>query len=82
MVMDGQPSVINLVFDGPPGPQGPHLVEIADDDGRSVTLPPDGPLLVEIEDDAGHSIAVGRWVDRGDGYWALRIPCRPDSSVV
>ncbi len=67
--------MLNLVFDGPPAPQGPHLVKIHDDQNRSATLPADGPRLVELEDEAGRSIAIGEWVDRGDGYWALRIPC-------
>ncbi len=36
----------------------------------------EGPRFVEVEDDSGHSIRVGEWVDRGDGYWALRIECQ------
>lgn len=71
------PRVINLVFDGPPDPQGPRLLGIDDDQGRSVTLPAGGPRLVEIEDGTGHSIAIGEWIERGDGLWALRIPCQP-----
>ena len=78
--MTAAPRVINLVFDGPPAPHGPHLVEITDDQGRSATLPPAGPRLVEIEDDAGRSIAIGEWIDRGDTFWALRIPCSPSPS--
>lgn len=66
--MTAPTSVINIVFDGPPGPEGPRLVSIEDDQGRSVTIPPDGPRLVELEDDAGHSIAIGEWVDQGNGY--------------
>lgn len=73
--MAAAPRVINLVFDGPPAPHGPHLVEITADQGGSATLPPGGPRLVEIEDDTGRSIAIGRWLDRGDGFWALRIAC-------
>lgn len=69
------PRVINLVFDGPPAPHGPQLVEVTADPGGSVTLPPDGPRLVEIEDDTGRSIAIGEWIERGDGFWALRIAC-------
>ena len=30
--------------------------------------------FVEVEDAAGRSISVGEWIDRGDGFWALRIP--------
>lgn len=29
--------------------------------------------FVEVEDDQGRSIRVGEWVERPDGYWALRI---------
>jgi hypothetical protein len=76
--MAAPPRVFTFVFDGPPAPHGPRLVEIHDDYGQAVTLPPDGPRLVEIEDDAGHSIMIGAWVNRGDGYWGLRIECQPD----
>ena len=37
---------------------------------------PPGPVpgrFVEVENDQGASIRVGEWIDRGDGYWALRI---------
>lgn len=44
---------IDIVFDGPPGPEA----------GR----------FVEVENDAGESIKFGEWVQRPDGYWALRI---------
>lgn len=30
--------------------------------------------FVEVEDMAGASIRIGEWVERGDGFWALRIP--------
>lgn len=30
--------------------------------------------FVEVEDSAGASIRLGEWVERPDGYWALRIP--------
>jgi hypothetical protein len=33
--------------------------------------------FVEVEDPNGASIGVGEWIDRGDGYWALRI--RPEA---
>ena len=49
---------IDVVFDGPPGPNP----------GR----------FVEVEDEAGRSIDVGKWVERPDGYWALRIPIATD----
>ena len=37
----------------------------------------EGSRFVDVEDETGHSIRVGEWVDRGDGYWALRIRCNP-----
>lgn len=49
---------INIIFDGPPGPNGPRFVEIETDDG--------------------HSVNVGDWVERVDGYWALRIARLPE----
>jgi hypothetical protein len=45
---------VDVVFDGPPGPEA----------GR----------FVEVENDQGRSIRLGEWVERPDGYWALRIP--------
>ncbi len=44
---------IDIVFDGPPGPES----------GR----------FVEVEDLNGRSIIVGEWIERPDGYWALRV---------
>lgn len=44
---------INIVFDGPPGPEA----------GR----------FIEVETDGGASINVGKWVERENGWWALRI---------
>ena len=29
--------------------------------------------FVEVEDPSGASVRVGEWIDRGDGYWVLRI---------
>jgi len=29
--------------------------------------------FVEVEDDTGKSITFGEWVQREDGFWALRI---------
>ena len=39
------------------------------------TGPPDHepPGFVEVEDEHGRSVRFGEWVQRGDGYWALRI---------
>lgn len=50
-------SFLDIVFDGPPGPEG----------GR----------FVEVENPAGESIRFGTWVQRDDGYWALRIAVSP-----
>lgn len=35
----------------------------------------DGPqvLFVEVEDSTGKSVRCGEWVDRGDGYYVLRV---------
>ena len=41
---------------------------------------PEGPRFIEVENERGMSIRFGKWVDRGDGYWALRIT-RPASRV-
>jgi hypothetical protein len=35
--------------------------------------------FVEVEDKNGKSVKVGRWIDRGDGYWTLRIPTLADA---
>lgn len=32
------PEAVNVVFDGPPGPNPPHFVEVETDDGRSVRV--------------------------------------------
>ncbi len=45
---------IDIVFDGPPGPEA----------GR----------FVEVENALGHGLKAGEWVQRKDGFWALRIP--------
>ncbi len=45
---------VDIVFDGPPGPES----------GR----------FVEVENAQGKSISFGEWIERPDGYWALRIP--------
>lgn len=37
---------------------------------------PPGPIagrFVEVEDDTGQSIRFGKWVERPDGYWVIRI---------
>ena len=30
--------------------------------------------FIEVEDDKGRGFGFGEWVQRGDGYWVLRIP--------
>lgn len=42
---------------------------------------PDGCTFIEVENCNGQSIRYGDWVERGDGYWALRLPVRGDSLV-
>lgn len=34
--------------------------------------------FVEVEDDQGRSLGIGTWIDRGGGYWALRIEAPGD----
>jgi hypothetical protein len=51
--MNGSTQAINIVFDGPPAP--------------------DGGRFIEVETDDGHSLRIGQWLERSDGYWALRI---------
>lgn len=51
---------IDIVFDGPPGPEAGRFVEVESSDGRGMRF--------------------GEWVQRSDGYWALRI--RPDDVEV
>lgn len=49
------------------------------DAGRMVDIVFDGPptmpapSFVEVENMQGESIRVGEWVQRPDGYWALRL---------
>ncbi len=38
---------------------------------------PPGPVagrFVEVENEDGASISIGAWIERGDGFWVLRIP--------
>ena len=30
--------------------------------------------FVETEDSEGYGISIGTWIERPDGFWALRIP--------
>lgn len=34
---------------------------------------PKGGRFVEVESPTGMSVRVGAWLQRGDGYWALRL---------
>jgi hypothetical protein len=41
-----------------------------------VFVGPPGPMagrFIEVETDDGHSLRIGQWLERPDGYWALRI---------
>lgn len=49
-------SHIDIIFDGPPGP--------------------DGGRFVDVENADGQSIGFGEWIERPDGFWALRHPSR------
>lgn len=46
---------------------------------QAISIVFDGPpshnagRFVEIETDDGRSIRIGQWLERPDGYWALRI---------
>lgn len=47
------------------------------------TGPPDEEAkLVEVESPDGKSVALGEWVDRGDGTWALRIRPSDFGSII
>ena len=72
----------------PPSPAEPAEEETkAEVDGDFIEIVFDGPpeavsgRFVEVENPQGASISVGEWIDRGDGFWALRIPY-PSSPVV
>lgn len=39
--------------------------------------PSQPPRFVEVENAQGHSVSVGRWVQRDDGFWALRLDANP-----
>lgn len=45
---------VDIVFDGPPGP--------------------DACRFCEVENEKGKSLMYGEWINRGNGYWALRVP--------
>lgn len=65
---------VDIVFDGPPGPnsQGHHC--------NFVEVEHVVPVVIDKETGewtptAGNypSIHVGEWIDRGNGFWALRL---------
>jgi hypothetical protein len=35
---EAKPAPIHIVFDGPPGPDGPRFIEAEDSEGRSITV--------------------------------------------
>jgi hypothetical protein len=35
---------------------------------------PELPRFVEVENEQGKSIDFGKWMERSDGWWVLRIP--------
>jgi len=37
--------------------------------------------FVEVENESGASVKAGEWIDRGDGYWALRLRALPSVEV-
>ena len=41
--------------------------------------PAPAPRFVEVEDESGASISFGKWVERDDGYWVLRISDTADA---
>jgi len=41
----------------------------------------DSGRFVEVETDDGKSINAGKWVEREDGLWALRITELPDDAA-
>lgn len=52
-------------------------------DNQYIDIVFDGPpshesgRFVEVENEDGHSISVGDWIDREDGFWALRMKVHP-----
>ena len=51
------PKTVDIVFDGPPGPESGRFVEVEDMDGKGVR--------------------IGEWIDRDNGFWALRVAVTP-----
>jgi hypothetical protein len=59
-----QNAFVDIVFDGPPGPEAGRFVEVENEMGDSIAL-----------------AEIGEWVQRADGYWALRIPRAASASI-
>ena len=58
----GRPDrVIDIVFDGPPGPVAGRFVEVEDSDRCGIG-------------------DVGEWIERDDGFWALRLRVAEEES--
>ena len=54
---------INIVFDGPPGPDSRYQI---------------GGTFVDVETDDGKSIKIGEWI-KDEIWWKLRITELPES---
>ena len=54
-------------------------MEQEEDGNKYIDIVFDGPpanesgRFIEVEDENGHGLSFGEWVERPDGYWALRI---------
>ena len=54
---------------------------------KAINIIFDGPpshesgRFVEVETDDGKSISAGEWIERSDGYWALRITSLPQQEA-
>lgn len=42
----------------------------------------EGGRFVEVENERGESVKLGEWVERSDGFTALRIPTRPQDPAI
>lgn len=56
---------------------GIEYVDVVFDDGPG----PVAGRFVEVEAPDGSSVSIGEWINRGDGYWALRIPLKKDGEL-
>lgn len=50
--------MIDIVFDGPPGPEAGRFVEVEDVYGNSLSV---------------NAERIAPWIQRVDGYWVLRL---------